>query len=222
MDLKRPFFFYSFLGVFHLLAEWLQWQEVLYVSKPLLMISLFLIVAWKTKLKQLIFKILSLGIIASLGGDVLLLFADKTPGFFLAGLGSFLLAHIAYILVFGKLRKGQTGWLRRKPLWALAPLAFLGVVWYVLLPHVPGDFFIPVLVYSLVIVGMLLMAIHLGNTWIIIGAILFVLSDTMIAFNKFYEPIPMARIWIMATYISGQGFIIWGVLKQYLDSGSAK
>ncbi len=43
---------------------------------------------------------------------------------------------------------------------------------------------------------------------------LFVLSDSLIALNKFHSPVPYARELIMTTYYAGQGLIIWGKLGQ--------
>ena len=67
---------------------------------------------------------------------------------------------------------------------------------------------------------MLLMALHrLGNVsamsfkYVIIGAALFVISDSMIAISKFVMSFPMDGVLIMATYGVGQYLIVEGFLK---------
>jgi hypothetical protein len=53
-------------------------------------------------------------------------------------------------------------------------------------------------------------------TWVFIGALFFVFSDSCIAINLFYKPFASARAVIMSTYIMAQFLIISGVLKQIL------
>ena len=165
---------------------------------------------------------LFLALICSWAGDILLLFVYKSQHFFMLGLISFLLAHVAYILAFKKEIKGYHP---KKPLPALSfvvVLAYLMVLWYLLVPTL-GQLKIPVMVYSLVITGMLGMSIFVdsiidssASKWMMAGAISFVLSDSILAFNKFHTPIPFAAIAIMSTYLFAQYalvrgfFLLWG------------
>jgi uncharacterized membrane protein YhhN len=80
---------------------------------------------------------------------------------------------------------------------------------------------IPVLAYSLVLATMSLSAQNLygliqnkAYAWLVPGTVLFVISDSLIAFNKFGHPIPDASFLIMGTYILAQYLIYEGV-KQY-------
>ena len=79
---------------------------------------------------------------------------------------------------------------------------------------------IPVIIYALVISTMLLVAIKGYFTWnsksgklLLIGAVFFVLSDSILAINKFYVPIYLSSFWIMSTYITAQFLIVKGVLN---------
>jgi uncharacterized membrane protein YhhN len=47
------------------------------------------------------------------------------------------------------------------------------------------------------------------------GAILFMISDSLIAINKFLEPLPQSGFWIMTTYIGAQFLIVRGLLRHY-------
>jgi uncharacterized membrane protein YhhN len=47
---------------------------------------------------------------------------------------------------------------------------------------------------------------------VLIGALLFIASDSILAFNKFYQPIPYASLLIMVTYLAAQYGIVWGIL----------
>ena len=79
---------------------------------------------------------------------------------------------------------------------------------------------IPVIIYALVISTMLLVAIKGYFTWnsksgklLLIGAVFFVLSDSILAINKFYVPIYLSSFWIMSTYLGAQFCIVNSILK---------
>jgi uncharacterized membrane protein YhhN len=91
------------------------------------------------------------------------------------------------------------------------------IIW--LFPHL-GDMKIPVAVYGFFISTMLIFALHsyfIGNKdagkWMMGGAILFVISDSSLAINKFYQPFDLANIIIMVTYGLAQLFITMGAIK---------
>jgi uncharacterized membrane protein YhhN len=69
---------------------------------------------------------------------------------------------------------------------------------------------IPVIVYGLVISAMLLFALHAGATDYAVGAVLFVLSDSILALNKFHTSFLLAGSLIMLTYGLAQYFIVTG------------
>jgi uncharacterized membrane protein YhhN len=152
----------------------------------------------------------------SLGGDVLLLFQSPSqPNFFIYGLVSFLIAHIFYIIVFNIIRKRNE--MAIKPI-LLLPIAlyYAGLI-YLLFPHL-GALQIPVMVYGIVISTMLFIGLHLlykknaANQSIVIGAILFISSDSLLAIDKFYQPFSFAGILIMLTYAMAQYFIVKGMI----------
>lgn len=193
---------------------WLQ-----YVTKPLLMPALMLFFSinsshYKGPLKKWV--LLALGF--SMGGDVLLMFQDRMPEFFLFGLSSFLLAHIFYIFFFHQLRVSEG--IRGKALW-LIPVAIYYAGLMVWLSPRLGEMATPVRIYGLVISFMLVMALHMlylrkkeAGRLMLYGALLFVASDTLLAINKFYMPVPLAATLVMGTYGMAQFLIVRGALLQ--------
>lgn len=159
----------------------------------------------------------------SFGGDVLLLFQGKNPVFFLAGLGSFLCAHICYILSF--LSFSGAGAVRKRLWLALPLLAFGGLMLAWLWPHLPGAFRIPVAMYTVVITGMGIAALNRLGTmpagafrYLFGGALFFIASDSCLALSKFMGEtvvLPQAGLIVMATYLLGQ----WGIIRSAVDRG---
>ena len=153
-------------------------------------------------------------------GDVVLLFTDLGEIYFILGLVFFLTAHIVYCILFNKqkrIRKKQN-----KPLFifgsVLIAFYLIGMV-YFLMPHL-GKLEIPVSIYASVISIMLLFAFNgflvwekPGNKLVFLGAVFFVISDSILAVNKFYAPIPKSSFFIMLTYLLAQYLIVVGVLK---------
>ncbi len=165
-------------------------------------------------------NILLAALVLSWLGDVILLFTDLGEIYFILGLVCFLTAHIVYCVLFNKqkrIRKKQN-----KPLFifgsVLIAFYLIGMV-SVLMPHL-GDLEIPVSIYASVISIMLLFAFNgflvwekPGNQLVFLGALFFIISDSILAVNKFYAPIPKSSFFIMLTYLLAQYLIVVGVLK---------
>ncbi|MHA7817635.1 MAG: lysoplasmalogenase [Pseudohaliea sp.] len=121
-------------------------------------------------------------------------------GAFAPGLGAFLLAHLCYIAAFAaRPRFPAVGILL-----ALLLLAFAAGLGTLLLPE-SGALAPAVLAYLAVITAMALVAVFCGaGPWVVAGAVAFVLSDALIAVNRFLEPVPGARHAIMLLYYAAQ------------------
>ena len=159
-------------------------------------------------------------------GDVLLIGGDR-PGFFIAGLAAFLIAQLAYTAAFSLSREQKKGLVVSKPWYALPVLALAGAVYFYLYPHL-GAMSIPVSFYVLAISSMVLSAVNRLNrsgekagSWVLLGAMSFLLSDALLAINKFVAPIPMAGFWVMLTYITAQYLIVKGCSKDFADQRAA-
>lgn len=141
------------------------------------------------------------GLSFSFLGDTFLLFKWA----FLPGLGCFLLAHVLYIGSFVKLRRSK--------MLASVPfiLVYLGLLLYFLHPYLK-ELEIPVIVYAITISTMAWFALRTKNTWLISGAFLFVISDSLLAFNLFVHYTAFLEQVVMTTYILAQLSLIYGML----------
>ncbi|MGY0392807.1 lysoplasmalogenase [Bizionia sp. KMM 8389] len=188
-----------------------------YFIKPTLLMAL-IIFYWtqnhpiSTSEKRMILGAL----FCSLLGDILLMFAAQSEHFFTVGLLAFLSAHILYILCFFKHRNNNL-----KPyFFGALLLAYACVIFYFLNGHL-GNMLFPVIFYMLVILIMCIAAFlrkgevnRISYLLVFLGAILFVISDSILALNKFYKPLWHSNISIMFTYGFAQLFIVFGLLKQ--------
>lgn len=206
------------LSSIYLIILLLNLDEIAWFLKPVLIPFLILGVYFSGSFptKKLLLVALSFSWI----GDIILLFADRDELFFIAGLIAFLISHIVYILLFNKQLKYKNR-KNKAVFWigVTAIIMYLIIMVSILLPHL-GDLTMPVFVYALVISTMLLFAFkgfltweEPGNWFVLIGAIAFVSSDSILAFNKFYAPIVMSSFLIMVTYLIAQFLIVVGILK---------
>jgi len=202
-----------------LAAVYLQWNEVRYASKPLIVLSLLFYFFQAAPKVRGVTGWVNAALIFSLAGDVFLLFEDRDPLFFMLGLGSFLLAHIFYIGAFLHLRKilGVTS--VRWP-WIIGGILYVAILLLGLMPFL-GELKIPVIVYALVLSGMLLSVSHAfrlpyakPGVICLSGAVLFVISDSVLAINKFYMGFAFAGLVIMLTYALAQFMLVRGLVKQ--------
>lgn len=162
-----------------------------------------------------------LALFLSWTGDVLLMFQQDDASFFIYGLAAFLLAHALYIFSYRQHRwEDETNALQGLQRIRFAfPLILAGSGLVVILyPHL-GDMKWPVLVYALVITLMSINALfRYGRTtqgsfvMVFGGSILFMISDSLLAINKFIEPLAQADFWIMLTYIGAQLLIVQGII----------
>jgi alkylglycerol monooxygenase len=179
------------------------------VFKPLTMVIAIVLVARTLPMK--FSTALQLALLGSLAGDVFLM----VPAYFIPGLLSFLCAHLAYIAVF---KRGQSWFPSRRAL--LLTLGF-GVLMYSVLwvGGLPATLRGPVAAYVLVIALMAAQAIGRatvlrtsGALWVAVGAGFFMLSDTLLALNKFVSPLPLSQLWVLSTYYIAQVLIVRGLL----------
>ena len=179
------------------------------VFKPLalvILIAIALVRARSVHMPGRFALLLTAGLVASLAGDVLLMW----PQFFVPGLVCFLLAHLAYIALFAS---GVGLFPRRR---APAATLAIGVLMYGFLwwGGLPAGLRVPVGIYVVVIACMAAQALGraavLGNAsarGVAVGACLFMLSDALLAINRFVSPLPVASLWVLASYYAAQWFI---------------
>jgi uncharacterized membrane protein YhhN len=188
----------------------LGWAELHRIFKPLAMLVAMGVVLHARPPGM---RWLLAALAASLAGDVFLML----QGYFIPGLVAFLLAHLAYIALF---RQG-VGWLpSRRALVAVTgvALAMYGVLWF---GGLPTGLRAPVAAYVVAIALMAAQAIGRAtvlrdgpSVLVAAGAVCFMLSDTLLAINRFVTPLPMPQVWVLGTYYAAQCLIVGGLLRQ--------
>jgi len=190
-----------------------QWH---YAFKPMIVLSLIVFFLMQSKSLDKTIKYLTvLALICSVAGDIFLMFDEENPNYFILGLIAFLLAHVMYILVYLKHRNRN-----RKSLPFMIILIIYASGLFYLIKDGLGVMLIPVVIYMFVILTMAVTAflrkgsVSIKNyNWVFLGAILFLISDSLLSVNMFFKPILFANILIMVTYSFAQYFIVLGILK---------
>jgi uncharacterized membrane protein YhhN len=199
-----------------------KWQPLDYVAKPGVMV---LLLAWLWQVSGLRGPLIwfAAGLVFSLAGDVFLMLPREQ---FIAGLGSFLLAHLAYMAGFNT----------TLPAFNLASLSLLALVALTVTQvyrrianglEASGEqkLKLPVLAYTSVIGLMTFSALLtlIRPAWealpafvVSAGALLFFISDLSLAWNKFVAPLPLGRLRVRITYHLGQALITLGAMIHFV------
>lgn len=184
-------------------APWaLDQRGLAFVFKPLATILIIVFACGRGHDAPAVRRWVIVGLVLSLLGDVALLWPKEG---FLPGLVSFLLAHLAYLVAFTRVQRFAA---RGAPFVVYAAVA--GGILTLLWPGVPAPLRLPVLLYVLALASMAAQAAVLWRAGVprggvlALGGALFVLSDALLATNRFSTPLPMASLWILASYWSAQ------------------
>jgi uncharacterized membrane protein YhhN len=203
---------FVFVAIVHLFSIAVDISALRFVTKLLLMPILAATVFCASDHPQKNYIITAL--VFSFLGDFFLLLESKMPLFFIFGLLAFLITHVLYIIFFTRTKTAGKSLLRTQPYIPFLVIAYGAGLVYFLYPSL-GSLKIPVIVYAGIICSMLLCTFYVYSTvgavtglQFIAGALLFVISDSLLAINKFYEPLPFAALLIMLTYCAAQYFIV--------------
>lgn len=218
---------YVLAGALNLWAESRDWLVGIWVTKPLLL-SILSLAFWRAAPPGRLRRSILLGLGFSWLGDVLLMMNLASQlafiPWFVLGLASFLLAHLAYTATFWQLRQGAWGWVEKSWWLALPMVLYAGLLLLMLWPGL-GQMALPVVIYAAVISLMAISALNLGTllprrVWqmLLVGVLLFVVSDSLIAWNKFRFSLGAGRLLIMFTYLLAQYAIARSMISAlYLD-----
>jgi uncharacterized membrane protein YhhN len=194
----------------HIRAEYRGQRRQVYVFKPLTT-TLIVVLALTAKdpVSPFYRAMIATGLIFSLGGDVFLMLPSDR---FIWGLISFLIAHLFYIIAFV-----YPDGIILSPIFLALYLVYGGVMVRQLWPHIGGLRF-PVLVYMSVI---LIMGWQALGRWSLlqtnaallaaIGATLFVISDSVLALDRFQSRFASARLIVLSTYFGAQWLLALSV-----------
>jgi alkylglycerol monooxygenase len=180
----------------------MDWHRLLKPLAMLLAIALVVAQSRRVAVAPRERALLVAGLAFSLAGDVLLMF----PAYFVPGLVGFLVAHLCYIALF----KQRVPWFPSRR--ALAGTLAYGVAMYaVLFAHLGPVLKVAVAAYVIVISLMAAQAIGRATVLrdraalaVAVGSLFFMASDTLLAVNRFALPVPLAPLWVLATYYAAQ------------------
>lgn len=179
---------------------------LIYIFKPLIIFSLLFLYVFSLP-KRLKWYVMALEL--SFFGDVLLLFSGEL--FFMGGLVSFLMAHFLFIkIVISRIK--EVNFL--KALISVIPfLAVFGLLIFTLKDSL-YEMFAPVIIYGLTIATFGTVSfLDFLNTkskkslLMLFGAVIFMISDSLLAINKFYSPAHILEVFVMITYVLAQYLI---------------
>lgn len=202
---KPVFYFFILVSFLDVAGIFLENSLLQTICKPLIIPAL---IVWYLTKAEKVNKWYVTALFFSFIGDVLLL--DKI-NFFIFGIAAFLITQLIYIFIFSK-GLARINW--KKKITSVIPfLLFYSVLISVLAPNL-NDLLIPVMVYGIAIsiFGTVAFLNYLADKsslsmTLLQGAILFILSDSMIALNKFHEQQAFYPVTIMLTYIMAQYLI---------------
>jgi uncharacterized membrane protein YhhN len=215
---KKSAWFFPIVFVLETIAIILDSRELQLISKPLIVPSLVIFYFFNQPVRN---KIFLFAMFFCWLGDVFLMFDQVYEWFFMLGLGAFLIGHINFILCYRELKSERGEGLNNPQKLRFAfPVLLIGTGLITILYPKLGDLKIPVVVYALVLSLMVIQAIfRYGFTswksfWLMtIGAMSFMLSDSLLAINKFLSPLPNAGLSIMFTYMLAQYLITLGAAE---------
>jgi uncharacterized membrane protein YhhN len=204
------------------------WKRVELAAKPAAMLVLFGTLAFTAGFTQLPLLLFGIGLLLCLAGDVFInvSLVRISNRWFLAGLGAFLLAHVAYIASLNIPLAGfSIPWgMVMAVVLALAARRTLGAILGGIRKKGLQRMVLPVTVYGVVITLMVLSAMLTMNreAWgaapsalVSLGAVLFYFSDILLAWNRYVQPVRNGRFYNMILYHLGQGALLGGMLIQF-------
>lgn len=212
---------FAVIVIIELLGRLLDNIQMEYFVKPLIMIWVAVYFMLYAKKSSFTVPVL-LAFFFSWVGDNFLMLSGRNELFFFAGVGGFFCAQLCYIYTFARYsEKGGSGYLQKKPLLSVFFLAYVAGMLLLLFPGLEGMMKPIITIYALSLIAMSMMALNRSGRvgvrsfkLVFTGSILFLLSDSMIAFNKFHSEIPLAGFLIMITYIGAQYLIMRGLILE--------
>lgn len=216
MILKLGIIIYIIIACIHLTMCFIEQEKWRKITKPMLMITLLvtsIIYGYNSnQLTPILYFAIGLGLI----GDILLIF-DNNHLIFGAGGVTFFFGHVLYIVQMISVLPFTIRW------YFYFILALFLIAWCVLTtPKLKSNLkilAIPCSIYSFilmfgVVIGMisLLTNISAGNLMLVIGFLLFIVSDTILVVAVFYKNIKRYHFYLMIPYIIAQLLLAYGIL----------
>ena len=174
-------------------------------SKPLALIALIAVAVALEPVDQLVRAWFVIALLCSLAGDVFLLYGNR---YFVPGLVSFLLAHLAYTLGFVAFDDWSSAGFAVGAVMMAVLAAAVGVRIVVSARREERVLGPAVTAYLVAISLMFCAAMATGSTWAIVGAALFIASDSVLGWRQFVADARWMPVTIMVTYHLGQAGLV--------------
>ena len=211
--IKVTFFVFVLASILDIVGIIFSIPILVYIFKPLIIFSLIFLYVFSLP-KRIKWYVMALEL--CFFGDVFLMFSGEL--FFIAGLVSFLIAHVLFVkIVISRINK--VNFLKG----VVSAIPFLAV--FTLLIFTLKDS-LQEMLYSVIIYGLTIATfgtvslIDFLNTkskrsmLMLLGAIIFMISDSLLAINKFYNPAHIFEVGIMVTYILAQYLIFRSMVQK--------
>ncbi|EDM38411.1 hypothetical protein PBAL39_02312 [Pedobacter sp. BAL39] len=222
---KYPLFHLGFFTVFaiQVIAVLADLRPLISATKPLICMLMMAGLYGETKLKGRFHKRIFSGLFLALVGDLFLLCNDSGANYFSYGLAAFFLSHICYIRAFYLDFSSAPELDKKGARLAILLCATCSVSFYLFIRSHLGAMKLPVLAYLIVISVLVMMAAfrrfrvnNISFNLILIGAVIFTLSDALLSLDKFVIPFKGAECCILATYMLAQYLITLGAIERRL------
>ena len=213
---------YVVLCILVILSDYFRLTWSYYFTKPivLLLVMIFFRIQTGGSNERMFRNFLMTGFLFSAIGDLLLMFSPSSDGFFISGLVAFLISHLCYTGGFVAQIMQNKPWNQHWGQLAFSTLVVVyGAEFFVLNRFSFGNLQLPVMIYCVAITAMGVAAVmrdrfknREGYFRVVIGAVFFIMSDSLLATDKFVEPFEGAGILILGTYFFAQYMIATGCL----------
>lgn len=205
---QRPgwLFFWLLAASYLLLSQFYSYPlQAIHKAAPIVFLTIMSALLFTGRIRVY----LGIALSCSVAGDILL--ASTLENSFIFGLMAFAFAHLSYA---GGFLPWFT-WSGKNLLTAVPLVLILLSVVITVLPYT-GTLTLAVLFYMAIISLMAMLAIfsHGQHGYLTAGVYLFIISDSLIALNKFVVPLPAQHLWVMSTYYLAQYCLFIGCLKQ--------
>ena len=211
--IKITFLIFVLVSILDIIGVIFKIPTLIVVFKPLILLSLVVLYIVSSSERN---KIYILALICSFLGDVFLIFEGEF--YFIAGLLSFLIAHLLFIrIVVKRLQKN----LYSKIVVSIIPFLTFYLVLIFTLKNSLGELLIPEIIYGLTIAvfGMVSLIDYLNtksikSLYMLIGAVIFMFSDAILAVNRFYKSEHTLEVLVMITYVFAQYLIYKSMIQK--------
>ena len=218
---------FALIFIVQLLVSYTENSYFVAFIRPLIILSLLILLYFNTRLKGRFHKRIFTGLIFALAAEVLLIYATWDESYLLYALTAILLCTVFYTRAFYLDFQSAPELDKKGARIAISLCAIVAIAFYFFLRPNLGIMKLPVMICILMSSMMIMMAsfrnqrVNAGSFKLILfGTVFFFLSGSILAFNKFAQPVNHAATWIIACYTIAQYLITIGAAERKLIHNS--